>query len=122
MVVSGLRAQSEAGPVLEGGGAALPEPDAPSLSRLEPIKTGQSFRMECVVFARAYGYSSCGELPAKGGLAGHGGLPIHQSGRACGHHGGRRVLFCAGYRPVPPRFRRRMGAPSCVMASNYKGY
>jgi hypothetical protein len=119
MVVSGLRAQSEADRYWKVAG-----PPCPSLTRqafqAQPIKTSQSFRMESVVFARAYGYSSCGELPAKGGLQALVVCEFTNPGVLAVTTAAGEFYFAPGI-GGPATVSAADGPPSCVMASNYKG-
>lgn len=119
MVWSGLRAQSQADLYWKVAG-----PPCPTLTRqafqAQPIKPAQSFRMENAVFARAYGYSNCGELPARGGLEALVVCEFTNPGVLA-------VTTAAGDFYFEPGLGRPAtvsasdGPPSCVMGSNYKG-
>ena len=119
MVVSGLRAQSTADQYWKVAG-----PPCPSLTRqafqAQPIKPRQSFRMESVVFARAYGYSNCGELPAKGGLQTLVVCQFTNPGVLAVTTAAGDFYFAPGL-GQPATVSASDGAPSCVMGANYKG-
>jgi hypothetical protein len=119
MVVSGLRAQSVADRYWKVAG-----PPCPVLSRqdfqTQPIRASQSFRMESVVFARAYGYSSCGELPAKGGLQTLVVCQFTNPGVLAVTTAAGEFYFAPGL-GQPATVSAADGAPRCVMGSNYKG-
>ena len=119
MVTAGLRAQAKADAYWKVAG-----PPCPSLTRqafaAQPIKPGQAFRMESVVFARAYGYTSCGELPAKGGLEAQVVCEFTNPGVVQVSTGAGDFYFAPGL-GAPATVSATSGTASCVMASNYKG-
>ena len=119
MLAAGLRAQSAADRYWKVAG-----PPCPSLTReafqSQPIKTSQFFRMETVVFARAYGYSNCGELPAKGGLQTLVVCQFTNPGVLAVTTAAGDFYFAPGL-GQPATVSAADGPPSCVMGANYKG-
>jgi hypothetical protein len=119
MAITGLRAQSTADQYWQVAG-----PPCPSLTRAafqaQPIRPDQAFRMEGVVFARAYGYSSCGELPAKGGLEALVVCQFTNPGVLAITTAAGDFYFAPGV-GQPATVSTTSGTPRCVMASNYKG-
>jgi hypothetical protein len=99
-------------------------PPCPNITRQafesQAIKPTQSFRMESVVFARAYGYSSCGELPAKGGLQTLVVCQFTNPGVLAVTTAAGEFYFTPGL-GQPATVSVADGPPSCVMAANYKG-
>jgi hypothetical protein len=119
MLVSGLRAQSAADQYWKVTGSPCPRLTRQAFES-QAIKPTQSFRMESVVFARAYGYSSCGELPAKGGLEALVVCQFTNPGVLAVTTAAGDFYFAPGV-GQPATVSAGSDAPSCVMGSNYKG-
>jgi hypothetical protein len=119
MIVSGLRAQWAADQYWKVAG-----PPCPTLTRqafqAQSVTPTQSFRMENAVFARAYGYSNCGELPAKGGLEALVVCQFTNPGVLAVTTAAGDFYFAPGI-GQPATVSAGEGPPRCVMGSNYKG-
>jgi hypothetical protein len=119
MISSGLRAQSVADQYWKVAGPPCPTLTAQAFLA-QPIRPNQSFRMESVVFARAAGYSSCGELAAKGGLEAEVVCEFTNPGILTVTNAAGVFYFAPGL-GQPATVSATSGTPSCVMGSNYKG-
>jgi hypothetical protein len=119
MVVSGLKAQSAADQYWKVAGPPCPTLTAPAYAA-QPMRLNQAFRMESIVFARAYGYSSCGELPAKGGLEALVVCEFTNPGVLAVTTPAGAFYFAPGL-GRPATVSVGSGTPRCVTASNYKG-
>ena len=99
-------------------------PPCPSLSpqafAAQAIKPISSFRMDGVVFARAYGYSSCGELPAKLGLDATVVCEFTNPGVVAVSGRGGEAYFAPGL-GHPATVSVDGSGARCVLGANYKG-
>ncbi len=118
-VAFGLHGQWVADQYWRVTGAPCPSLTA-SAFQTQPIRPNQAFRMESVVFARAYGHSSCGELAANGGLEAQVVCEFTNPGVLAVTNQAGTTYFAPGI-GRPATVAATNGAASCVMASNYKG-
>ena len=118
-IATGLRAQQVADQYWKVSGPPCPSLSAPAF-QAQSIRPTQAFRMEGVVFARAYGYSSCNQWPAKGGLEALVVCQFTNPGVLAVSTKAGDFYFAPGI-GRPATVSTDSGTPRCVAASNYKG-